>query len=103
VNAAVKLSAIEQAGRDIELANARNDVFEIDRANAREGLLDELEEVLRNMTQTILDNHAACDQAENGKILSNVIGGYAIRVQRKREAEELWDEFVPSWRSQVQP
>lgn len=116
MNAQVKLDPIEEAGRALEIVNRRNDVFEIDKANLEakkqpgwqpyDVLLDELHEVISRTLPAMLSNYKACDDAENGAILGRVIGGFAIRVvrdrekrERQREAEELWDEFIPSWRS----
>lgn len=101
MNAQVK--EIEQTARELQLVNRRSEVFEIDKAKAYDALLDELDTVLQRLMPAMLSNYKAGDDLENGRILANCIGGFAIRVQRKREAEELWDEFIPSWRSRAEP
>jgi hypothetical protein len=98
VNAQVKPDPYEQTAREIQLANRRSEVFEIDRAKAYEELLDELDTVLMRMLPAVLSNYKAGDDAENGRIIGECIGGYAIRVQRAREAEELRRDLLPSWR-----
>jgi hypothetical protein len=98
VNAQLKPN--QQAARDVELANRRNDVFEIEHAKAREGLVDELQEAVYFFVDDILKNYQAGDDAENGRMLGNAIAGYAMRIYTARMAQELKEELMPSWRNE---
>jgi hypothetical protein len=100
MNAQVKLKPNEQAALDVTLANRRNDVFEIERAKAREGLVDELQEAVYFFVDDILKNYQAGDDVENGRILGNALAIYAMRIYSARMAQELREEFLPSWRNE---
>lgn len=102
MNAQVKPN--EQAAMDVRLANLRAQVFEIARIpDGVEGLLDELQDAMPRLIAKIMTNHGAYDYAETGRLIHECIGGFAISLQRCREAKELVEEFLPSWRSRVEP
>jgi hypothetical protein len=102
VNAQLKPN--EQAALEFRLATRRADQFEIARTSTGvEGLKDELQEILDLYFDKILSNHAAGDDLENGVILANCIASYAMHLTRSRRAKEMYEEFLPSWRSRVDP
>lgn len=103
MNAQVKPCPFEGAAREIELANRRSDVFEIQHAKAREELEDEIQGAVHLMLDLVLSNYEAGDDAQNGDILRGCITGLARRIRMKRIGNELRDTFLPSSRSQVQP
>jgi hypothetical protein len=88
---------------DAVLAMRRNDIFEIERAGAREALQDEIQETVYLFLDQILAKHAEGDDTEIGRIIGNCISNYALHIERSRQAQELRDEFLPSWRSRVEP
>jgi hypothetical protein len=99
MNAQVKPN--EMAAQDVRLSGRRADQFEIRRApDGVECLKDEIQEAIDLHLDDILSNHAAGDDLANGAILANVIAIYAMHLTRKRQAKEMQDEFMPSWRSQ---
>jgi hypothetical protein len=116
MNAAVKPDVYQQTAREIQLVNRRSEVFEIEQLRRQEGidddrlsttyatLLEQIQLLVERDLKTILANHSACDDAETGRLVHQCIGGYALRVQRAREARErLQDEFLPSWRKRAEP
>jgi hypothetical protein len=100
MSAQLKLKPNEQAALDVMLANRRTDVFEIERAKAREGLVDEFQEAVYFFVDDILKNYQAGDDTENGRILGNALANFAMRIHSARMAQELREEFLPSWRNE---
>jgi hypothetical protein len=104
VNAQVKPN--EQAAEAVRLANRRNDVFEIGQLDEGvECLLDEVCDAMPRLIGQILNNHQTLDDAETGRLIHELIGGYGLTLSRAREkrenervADELWNEMLPSWR-----
>ena len=99
---------IEQAAQDVRLGQRRADVFEIDgsrvkRAERREALEDEIQDVIHCSLDEILQNHAAGDDLANGEILARIIGAYGIRLSYTRISNELRDAFLPGSRSRCEP
>jgi hypothetical protein len=103
MSAQVKPCPFEQAALDVRLVNRRNDVFEITKAKAAEALLDELQDKLPQYLAELLVNHGTCDDAETGRWLHECIGAFALRLHSARQANELRETFMPSWRSRVEP
>jgi hypothetical protein len=109
MNAQVKFDLYTQ----IRATNRRNDVFEIELARRKEldegikddrlstvyaSLLEEIHAVLERDIGIIFANHAALDEAKTGRLVHECIGGFAIRLTKARQAEEmLRNEFLPSW------
>jgi uncharacterized metal-binding protein YceD (DUF177 family) len=94
----------EQAALDVRLASRRADQFEIARTREGiEGLKDELQEMIDLHFDQMLANHAALDDLENATMFANCIASYALHLSRSRRAKEMRDEFLPSWRSSVDP
>lgn len=93
----------EQAALELRLQGRRGDVFEIEHAKARDGLQDEIQETVMLYLDKILSNHACGDDLDTGTIIANCIANYAMHVQAARLAEELRNEFIPSWRSRCEP
>lgn len=98
-----QLKQNEQYALEAKLKMRRSDVFEIEKAKARDGLQDEIQETVMNFLDDILKNFAAGDDAENGRILGNTIASYALHIETARLANELRSEFIPSWRSRCEP
>jgi hypothetical protein len=96
-------AAVQQSPRDIDLANRRSDVWEIMHAKAQDVLEDEWQSALHMMFTLVLSNYQAGDDAQNGDILRSCIADLAQRLRTHRLANEMRDEFLPSWRSRVEP
>jgi hypothetical protein len=103
MNARAKPDIYEQTAREIDLVNRRSNVFEIENAKGREWLEDELAETAALWMSQILENYGAGDDLQNGVILRNCIGALADRIRLRRQAKELQEEFLPGWRSRVEP
>jgi hypothetical protein len=97
------MNAQVKAAFDVVLAMRRNDVFEIERANAREALQDEIQETVYLFMDQILAKHAEGDDLEIGRIIGNCISNYALHIERSRQAQELREAFLPNWRAKVEP
>lgn len=98
-----QLKPNEQAALDVKLANRRSDVFWIDREKARDGLQDEIQETVSFYLPQMLESYKAGDDCQIGQIIANCIANYAMHIENAQKAKEMREEFLPSWRSRVEP
>lgn len=103
MNAQLKLKPNEQVAREVTIKNRRTDLFWIDRENGREILKDELQECIDLFLDEILKNYGELDACASGTILENCIANTAMRIENAKLAKEMRDEFLPSWRSRIEP
>lgn len=94
----------ERAALEVRTSSRRADLFEI--ARTQEGidiLKEEIQEVIDLQFDKICSAYGELDDLLIGQIVANCFATCGMRMTRARQAKEMRDELMPSWRSTVQP